>query len=141
MKKEVHSLKEFHELVLEIKKQISFPCLVLLSGPMGAGKTEFVKSFCHALGIKSVASPTFAIHHRYKGDQSVDHFDLCRLENEDQLESTGFWDLLSYPEGYIFIEWFERLDLKLLPRQIPTYQINIALNDQKRIVEFKKINS
>lgn len=83
---------------------------------MGVGKTEFVKQLCSKFHSDTVASPTFAIHHRYSSKRgAIDHLDLYRLENEDELETTGFWDFLSSDEGLIFIEWPERMNLDHLP--------------------------
>ena len=45
----------------------------------------------------------------------TDHLDLYRLESEDDLESTGFWDLFSEEKGLILIEWAERLNPAYLP--------------------------
>lgn len=88
------------------KKQI-----LLFEGEMGAGKTQAIRFLCELLGMQEeVASPTFAIHHHYKGKiRDLDHVDLYRLTNEDELESSGFWDLLSSQEGLIAIEWASRV--------------------------------
>ena len=72
---------------------LSEKTIVALQGPMGVGKTEFVKHLCGKFRSDTVASPTFAIHHRYSSLRgTIDHLDLYRLENEDELETTGFWD-------------------------------------------------
>jgi tRNA threonylcarbamoyladenosine biosynthesis protein TsaE len=90
--------------------------LIALQGPMGVGKTELVKKLCAKFKSETVASPTFAIHHRYSSQRGViDHLDLYRLENEDELETTGFWDLLTGEEGLVLIEWPERMNLDHLP--------------------------
>ena len=90
--------------------------LLLLEGPVGAGKTELVKALAKQLGIFDPASPSFAIHYHYENETySMDHVDLYRLESEDDLESTGFWDLFSEKKGLIIVEWAERLNEDLLP--------------------------
>jgi tRNA threonylcarbamoyladenosine biosynthesis protein TsaE len=91
-------------------KTISKAQIVLLNGPMGAGKTRFVQLACQLLGAKETSSPSFAIHNEYKvANGCVDHLDLYRIEGEEDLESTGFWDLFEKSEGLIFIEWAEKL--------------------------------
>jgi tRNA threonylcarbamoyladenosine biosynthesis protein TsaE len=95
---------------------LSDKTIVALQGPMGVGKTEFVKHLCGKFRSDVVASPTFAVHHRYSSLRgAIDHLDLYRLENEDDLETTGFWDLLSADTGLIFIEWPEKMNLDHLP--------------------------
>jgi tRNA threonylcarbamoyl adenosine modification protein YjeE len=100
--------------------------IVLLSGPMGAGKTALVAAVAEALGPREdqelgVCSPTFAIHNRYETARgAIDHFDLYRVEGEADLESTGLWDLLaSAGPQLVFIEWPERINENDLPRPAP----------------------
>lgn len=107
--------------------------LVLLDGPMGAGKTQFTKFLIEALGGGDEAnSPSFAIHNRYESIQGrgvgpVDHLDLFRLESEEDLESTGFWDFFREKQGIVIVEWAERLrELGLashLPRTWPRLEL------------------
>lgn len=130
MKFETHSPADLPKVVKELKKLFKERTILLLEGPVGAGKTELVKALCQEMGLPQTASPSFAIHHHYDsadGEQSMDHIDLYRLENEDDLESTGFWDLFGASEGLIVIEWSDRLNQDLLP-----------LNWKKIKVEIKK---
>ncbi|MBX2986399.1 MAG: tRNA (adenosine(37)-N6)-threonylcarbamoyltransferase complex ATPase subunit type 1 TsaE [Bdellovibrionaceae bacterium] len=92
--------------------------LWLLEGEVGSGKTETVKALSRLWGLSEVASPSYAIHHRYENRHgvAVDHLDLYRLESEEDLESTGFWDLFSESEGLVVIEWADRLNWDYLPR-------------------------
>lgn len=90
------------------------PKLVLLNGPMGSGKTTFVATVAKQLGAGDAASPSFALHSRYEGHRgTIDHFDLDRLRSIDELESTGFWDLIEEakadPRRFVMIEWAARL--------------------------------
>ena len=92
------------------------PKLVFLDGEMGAGKTTFVTQLAECLVAPDAASPSYALHTRYEGTFGiVDHFDLDRLENVDDLESIGFWDLIdearsSTSQRFVMIEWAKRLD-------------------------------
>lgn len=117
-------VKQFHTkspadlgmISLELLKLFKERSLLLLEGPVGAGKTELVKALSDCLGIQETASPSFAIHHHYENrDVSMDHVDLYRLESEDDLESTGFWDLFGAKKGLVVIEWSDRLNQDLLP--------------------------
>lgn len=106
--------------------------IVALQGPMAVGKTEFVKHLCGKFRSSTVASPTFAIHHRYSSMRgAIDHLDLYRLENEDELETTGFWDFLSASEGLIFIEWPEKMNLDHLPFSWRLLMVEIRFLSEK----------
>ena len=128
---QTENLQEFHASIPILKKHFTKKSLVLLKAPMGGGKTEWVKTFGMGLGFEDVSSPTFAIHHRYKNAGSeIDHLDLFRIKNEDDLESTGFWDLLSASEGLIFIEWSERMNLENLPLDWDVFEISISIKGE-----------
>lgn len=113
------------------------PCVVLLSGALGVGKTELVKQFCLLNGVTDVASPSYSIHHHYrKGSIDIDHFDLYRIESDQDLESTGFWDLLNQSQGWVFIEWPERLKESEIPKLRGLYKVELSLlEDQSRRAE------
>ena len=90
--------------------QLKRPCVVLLNGPLGAGKTQVVQWFLATMGARDVQSPTFAIHQQYTTSTGpVDHLDLYRLQSDADLESIGFWDLLKQPRALLFVEWAARL--------------------------------
>ncbi len=87
---------------------------ILLFGELGGGKTTFVRGLVRGLAHpdpREVASPTFAIHHRYEGGRlPVDHLDLYRLEGvEDALAWQGVLDPLDDPAAVSLVEWPERL--------------------------------
>lgn len=85
--------------------------VVLLSGPLGAGKTLFVRGFCAGLGMRDlyeVDSPTYTVCNHYDVGPGVDHLDLYRLNGPDDLEELDFDGLLA-DSGIKLIEWPERL--------------------------------
>jgi tRNA threonylcarbamoyladenosine biosynthesis protein TsaE len=110
-------LKGFQNFAKKLKTELGEKAVVALFGEMAAGKTEFVKAI-----TSEASSPTFAIHQSYG---SVEHLDLFRLKGEDELESTGFWDLFSQSSGLIFIEWPENMNLALIPADWPLWKIEI----------------
>src|SRR6266576_2774654 len=112
-------------LVREITK---LPCLVLLKGPLGAGKTQFVKGFVRSyLGLKTpVTSPTYSIVNAYQvGKKKVYHVDLHRLKSADDLESVGFWDFFE-EKSVILVEWGEMLPPSW-PKNSSVWQIDFEI--------------
>ena len=100
----------------ELAREIKRPTVVLLSGGLGAGKTQITRWCLDELGVTEVSSPTFAIHHRYDAPTgAVDHLDLYRIENDADLESVGFWDLFTRADGLVFVEWADRLPTDVWP--------------------------
>ncbi|GIW68706.1 tRNA (adenosine(37)-N6)-threonylcarbamoyltransferase complex ATPase subunit type 1 TsaE [Candidatus Parcubacteria bacterium] len=92
----------------------AFPAVSVfaLSGPLGAGKTSFVRGAVAALGGESsaVQSPTFVLERRYPVAHpswcEVSHWDWYRL-SEGEVAKLPFWS--SVPsQGYSFVEWPER---------------------------------
>jgi tRNA threonylcarbamoyladenosine biosynthesis protein TsaE len=84
--------------------------VVLLEGPLGAGKTVIAKGVARALGIKEqVISPTYTIISEYSaGATRLYHVDLYRIEGRDQLENLGLEDILR-GNGIVLVEWGEKL--------------------------------
>jgi len=88
-----------------------------LEGPLGAGKTSFVKGLAEGLGCRAseVSSPTFTLVHEYPGGRfPVVHLDLYRLESAEELAALGFDDLLAGPT-ITAIEWGDKFPEALPP--------------------------
>lgn len=82
--------------------------IVILEGPLGAGKTAFIKGVLKGLGYnpKKVTSPSFIIAREYKCERFyVYHLDLYRIENNDDLRQIGYEDYFYRPDGITLIEW------------------------------------
>ena len=102
------------ELALQFLSGASLPPFVALYGDLGVGKTAFVRGFTSVISPRSrVKSPTFALVHEYKGDRlTVFHFDMYRIESEDELDSIGFYDYWNR-SGICLIEWSENIGYAL----------------------------
>lgn len=88
--------------------------VVVLSGDLGTGKTEFVKGICNYLAVdEMVTSPTFTIINQYRGTlQNGDaikiyHADLYRIESPTELVNIGFDDMLFAHDAIKLVEWPE----------------------------------
>lgn len=140
---QINNLSEFNQWVLDFKSQLSEKEIIILSGPMGAGKTQFVQSLLQDSENIEVMSPTFSIHNKYSYKNiSVDHIDLYRLEGDADLESTGFWELFVQEKGWIIVEWGDRLDLDMYPSSWSRWLVKIDLvneNKNSRTVSVKPL--
>lgn len=83
--------------------------VLVLTGDLGAGKTQLTKGVAAGMGVEDdVTSPTFTIQMVYEGAKlPLYHFDLYRLEDPDQLDDTGLFDVLG-GDGPCVIEWGEQ---------------------------------
>jgi tRNA threonylcarbamoyladenosine biosynthesis protein TsaE len=106
-----------------------------LEGPMGAGKTTFVKALCAAKGVEdATASPTFSIINQYisGNQQTIYHLDLYRLRDEEEAIAAGVEDTIYQPGAISFIEWPDII-APLLPPDTVRLQLSV-LPDQKRLL-------
>ncbi len=95
---------------------------IALFGEMGVGKTAFSRGFCGTLGTSETRSPTYAIVNEYKkGTLPVFHFDMYRIESEDDLASIGFDDYLRR-DGYAISEWSENIESEL-----PSHAVRVLI--------------
>lgn len=84
-----------------------------LHGPLGAGKTTFVRHLLHALGISgTIKSPTYALMEPYvaapaSGGYEVLHFDFYRFDDPAEWEDAGFRELFA-GRGLKLVEWPEK---------------------------------
>jgi tRNA threonylcarbamoyladenosine biosynthesis protein TsaE len=136
-KYDIHDLEHFREFFSEFAHQVKPGDLVLFAGDVGAGKTTAIRSMVELLGGRWVSSPSFAVHQRYAVRNGfVDHVDLYRLENDNDLESTGFWDLFDSKESIIAIEWADRLAQDVWPHDRKKWAIHIQKSGEfSRLIE------
>jgi tRNA threonylcarbamoyladenosine biosynthesis protein TsaE len=90
---------------------------ILLSGPMGVGKSTFARAIIQACipDVGHVPSPSFPIMIPYSGPMgTIWHVDLYRVADQD-LTSLNLYDVMR--ADYTLIEWPERLNQKQLPAQ------------------------
>ncbi|MEG1395098.1 MAG: tRNA (adenosine(37)-N6)-threonylcarbamoyltransferase complex ATPase subunit type 1 TsaE [Clostridia bacterium] len=112
MKCVVKNVDETFDLARSVADGLQGGEIILLNGELGAGKTTFTKGLAKALGITEVVtSPTFTFMKSYCGRLNLYHFDMYRVENEDELFELGLNDYLNAKDGVCVIEWnkFENL--------------------------------
>ena len=110
--------------------------IILLSGPLGAGKTLFVKGIAGALEFDTdeVTSPSFTLVNLYRGRLVLYHLDLYRLPGgATAAHEVGLDDLLSEEHAVIVIEWAERLGSYRLPSPVWRIAISGDGDDERRI--------
>ncbi len=99
-----------------------------LQGPLGAGKTVLVRGIAQGAQVnpQEVASPSYAIVYPYQGRILIHHADLYRVEEEEELYSTGFYDLLG-GESAVIVEWIDRV-----PQAMPSEGVLLTIERLKR---------
>jgi tRNA threonylcarbamoyladenosine biosynthesis protein TsaE len=107
--------------------------VLALVGPLGAGKTAFVKGLAAGLGVppREAVSPTYTLIHEHAGAVPLFHADLYRLEDPAAVEELGLED---YAErgGILAVEWAERA-AGLLPADTVTVRFEITGGRERRI--------
>lgn len=108
-------------------------CVISLTGPLGAGKTHFVKGLVRGMGsADEVGSPTFTLVHEYEGGRRpVIHFDFYRLDSANDLQTLG-WDDYLAEDAIIVVEWGGRFP-QCLPEN--SLHINIHIEENGRRIE------
>ena len=106
---------------------------IAMRGEMGVGKTAFTRGFAKYFGIAAVKSPTYTIVNEYRGRVSIFHFDMYRIESEDDLYSIGFDDYTER-DGYCISEWSENIEDMLPPGYI-SVTISRCENENMRKIE------
>ena len=129
-KKILNNEKELLELAEIFGRSLNKKDIIILNGPLGAGKTCFVKGIAKSLGVKQmITSPTFNIVKEY--EEKLCHIDAYRINDED----VGIDHYID--NGFIIcIEWSNNIK-----DHIPyvNYEINIDyVNEGRSIVIIKK---
>jgi len=88
--------------------------VVLLIGPLGAGKTTLAKGIARGLGVaEELISPTYTIISEYQGRLPLHHVDLYRIEGRAEIDNLGLDDFL-WGDGVSLVEWGEKIEGEIL---------------------------
>jgi tRNA threonylcarbamoyladenosine biosynthesis protein TsaE len=112
--------------------------VVSLSGPLGAGKTCFIRGIAVGLGVNrgDVKSPSFTLVNEYYGSMPLYHFDLYRMKKTSELYEIG-WDDYLMRDGVVVVEWGEKAE-----GYLPDGRIEIVIeiiSENKRRLELSLI--
>jgi len=116
----------------EIAAILPYPCIVCLTGQLGAGKTAFSRALIRHLTNEpdlSVPSPTYTLVQMYD-DENIWHFDLYRLDDANDIYDLGWEEALT--AKICLIEWPIRLK-SLKPKKTVDISIDVLPNEARRI--------
>ena len=131
----LETLETTRALGRSLARELPTGAILLLSGPLGAGKTSLVQGLAEGLGISEpITSPTFALAQHYpQGEPKLVHLDLYRLEQpasanelflqeEEEASTTG---------ALMAVEWPERLGLNLTE----AWRLELRHQDEGRLAQ------
>jgi tRNA threonylcarbamoyladenosine biosynthesis protein TsaE len=110
--------RETFDLGVRVGEQLSGGEIILLNGPLGAGKTVLVKGIARALGLDDadVTSPSFTLVNVHQGRLLLYHIDLYRLEEgASAAHAVDLDEILTDENAVVIIEWGARLGHYPLP--------------------------
>ena len=113
--------------------------VISLEGPLGGGKTEFLKGIARFLKLKEkVFSPTFLIMKSFpckmRFFKTLWHLDCYRIEKPKEIKELDFSGIIKNPQNLIFIEWGNKIK-KILPKGHLKIKFKIT-GENTRILEF-----
>ncbi len=131
-----HSVGETEAAGMLLASHLTAGDFVALYGDLGAGKTAFVRGVA-ALAAPGcdVTSPTYTLVNEYgEGDGWLCHFDMYRIDSEEDLESIGFED---YQDAIRIAEWCEKIPFAL-PESY--YRVTIEkLSPEERMIVIERV--
>lgn len=132
--------KQAKQLLESLSIKESQAVVIGLTGPLGAGKTEFIRGFLRAAGVTDpVTSPTYTIETLYQLPDSqferAYHIDAYRLDGKQDLLDIEFADRLRDNESVVIIEWAKRVQ-EVLPED--TIWVAITLENDQRVITLNK---
>ena len=118
-----NSPEETEKIGAAIGKIIPAGTVLAYRGDLGAGKTAFTRGLARGLGFtEAVTSPTYTIVNEYLGGRlPLFHFDMYRINDDDELYSAGFYDYESRG-GICLAEWCEKI-----PWALPEKYIRVSI--------------
>ena len=142
----VENLNETINLGEQLSQKLNPQSIILLQGPIGAGKTSFVQGIAKGLSISDeITSPTFALSHHYdSGRIPLIHLDLYRLENISSAKEVFFSEEeeAQQKQAILVIEWPELIEpfidhfWKITISYAKNYGRHYEIRDPKNLLTF-----
>jgi tRNA threonylcarbamoyladenosine biosynthesis protein TsaE len=129
-----HSPDETLAFGRALASELQPPCLVLLEGELGSGKTTLAKGIVAGLGAaheEDVTSPSFTLVHEYGHAPRVYHVDLYRIDSPRDLDTLGLDDLWNQ-QATVIVEWGEKLGDSLEAPRVRV-QLEYLTGEERRI--------
>ncbi len=134
-----HNESETFDLGERLGRELRGGEIILLDGPLGAGKTMLVKGIASALGIdqEEVTSPSFTLVNPHNGRLLLYHIDLYRLdEGATAAHAVDLDEILTDENAVVIIEWAEQLGHYPLPEDV--WRISISGDgDEPRRIQYQ----
>jgi len=133
-----HSAAETLAFGRTLARELKAPCVLLLEGELGSGKTTLTKGIVSGLGAaneEEVTSPSFTLVHEYGSDPKAYHVDLYRVETAQELSTLGMDEIFAQP-AVVIIEWGEKLGDNA-PRFCYRIQMEYVTSEERRIQVFR----
>ena len=131
-----HHESETFDVGERLGRQLGGGEIILLDGPLGAGKTMLVKGIASALGIdqEEVTSPSFTLVNPHNGRLFLYHIDLYRLDKgATAAHAVDLDEILTDENAVVIIEWAERLGHYPLPEDVWRVSISGDGDEPRRI--------
>ncbi len=145
-RREVPTAQDAQALGEELGRSLKAGDLVILNGPLGAGKTTFTQGVAHGMGVKGrVTSPTFVIaraHRSQVGGPALVHVDAYRLldSGEDPLGELDALDLdTELDRAVVIAEWGEGL-MEALSEEYLLIDIDRSAADDTRVISWRWVS-
>ena len=130
-----NSPEETAKIANDFAKTLNPGDCICMYGNLGVGKTAFVQGLAKGLGIDEyLSSPTFTIVNCYEGNLPLYHFDVYRIQDEDEMYEIGYEEYV-YGDGISVIEWSENIK-EILPQK--RYEITLE-KDYDKSENYRKI--
>lgn len=112
--------------------------VVLLAGDLGAGKTAFAQGFGGALGVtEPITSPTYTLVSQYSGRLELNHLDVYRLDQAEEVLDLGLAEMLD-EGGVTLIEWGDTI-IPVLPADFLEVRLRLGEGDDDRVIEIHPV--